>query len=534
MGQPHQAWPDQRYLIVPLILLVPLAVIELVLILPRTLPWFCDQGHPFRGVLLPLLVAGLAVMMAIQLVLLVAVQAVLWRFVNAIWYRERAEADAAFASTTEMSVHAQSVPQTSGEPAAFFIEWLPGERVQLATFDVYVDDQAVWTVTGERLTQMFAPEGRHRVFIKLNHMKSDVVEMDLVAGIYRHLVCGMKPLIQNRFFRFFEKKLKFVAIPVALVCFFIPAAMRFLQEHLAVEFMAIVFLGLLGFYAKASPAFLPPTGSYGLSRGDACLPGGGVMVTRYRRRAVAGFASGSSGCKIFQCLLLSVWTSLRMNTVWGGDHQQDMEHKDGSSHSPLVPSQPSAGPGYLLGWPGRRGSTCTILEMWACLFAGRVRAVFLNSAAWNLMASRDRPSEENPSSGRASGIFRFGRSRRFSGLRGWCSGKIEADRTQGKRKVAKTNPPLPKWDCHKSYFGSALNRFESLGGLKKQSHPLRLRPVRSRVSPPRSPDEMPCNERQPGKGTETANRPKQSHRITTQLLFAAGAGVFLLRDGNRS
>ena len=71
---------------------------------------------------------------------------------------------------------------------------------------------------------------------------------------------------------------------------------------------------------------------------------------------------------------------------------------DGPGQWPPFPLQPSAGPGFLLGWTGRRGSTCTILVMRACPFAGKVRAVFLNSVACNLMASRDGPSDETPSS----------------------------------------------------------------------------------------------------------------------------------------
>src|SRR4051794_21352098 len=46
-----------------------------------------------------------------------------------------------------------------------------------------------------------------------------------------------------------------------------------------------------------------------------------------------------------------------------------------------------------------RGSTqlnYTILTVWAAPFAGRVRAVFLNSVACNLMASRRGSSDEPP------------------------------------------------------------------------------------------------------------------------------------------
>jgi hypothetical protein len=48
-------------------------------------------------------------------------------------------------------------------------------------------------------------------------------------------------------------------------------------------------------------------------------------------------------------------------------------------------------------------------------FAARVRARFGNSAACNLMVSRDGPGDETPSSSRAYGIFRSDRPCRFSG-----------------------------------------------------------------------------------------------------------------------
>src|SRR5205823_5209396 len=44
-----------------------------------------------------------------------------------------------------------------------------------------------------------------------------------------------------------------------------------------------------------------------------------------------------------------------------------------------------------------------------------VRAIFLNTVACNQMSSRHGPADETPSSVRARGIFRSGRSRRFSG-----------------------------------------------------------------------------------------------------------------------
>src|SRR5947209_1292424 len=69
------------------------------------------------------------------------------------------------------------------------------------------------------------------------------------------------------------------------------------------------------------------------------------------------------------------------------DSQRDMQRTPGLSDPPPVPSQPSGVPEFLLGCKERGGSTCTILRVWASAFAGKVRAVFLNSLAFSLVAS---------------------------------------------------------------------------------------------------------------------------------------------------
>ncbi len=81
------------------------------------------------------------------------------------------------------------------------------------------------------------------------------------------------------------------------------------------------------------------------------------------------------------------------------------------------------------------------LELRACPFAGRVRAVFLNSSACNLMAGRDGQGIKlrRP-------VARAGSSDPIdpadsSARRGWCSGRFRADRTSGDAKSGKTKPP---------------------------------------------------------------------------------------------
>jgi hypothetical protein len=246
MGHPYWGQVNQQGLIPPLPLLLPLGVVDTFVVVLPTAPWMCQPGHPFRMLLAP--VVGLAIG------LLLGVQAVLWHLLRKWWIGSKADADAAFA-TFAGSPPAVSIPEPVGEPAAVLVEWIPERRGPLAWFDVYVDDRPVWSVTGERLSAVTVSEGRHRIFIKVNHMVSDVIELDLAGGEFVHLTCGMKPLVQNRFFRFFEWKLMYIATPSALVAFYVPAVTRFIERHFAAELLAIIFLGLLGFYLSLPRLF---------------------------------------------------------------------------------------------------------------------------------------------------------------------------------------------------------------------------------------------------------------------------------------
>ncbi len=235
MGHPYRR---QISLFPPLPVLLLLAIVDTLVVMLPTAPWMCQPGHPERMLLTP--VVGFAIG------LLFGVQTLLWHFLRKWWTGSNAEADAAFGMVSENPPEA-AVAMPTGPLAAVLVEWVPERPGYLAWFDVYVDDQPIWTVTGQRVTPIITTEGPHRIFIKANHMKSDEVELHLVAGESCHLVCGMKPLIPKGFFWFFQMKFLFVAYPVAIVCFFVPAAKRFLLEHFEVEFLAIVVLGLLGF-----------------------------------------------------------------------------------------------------------------------------------------------------------------------------------------------------------------------------------------------------------------------------------------------
>ncbi|QEH34522.1 hypothetical protein OJF2_30620 [Aquisphaera giovannonii] len=134
-----------------------------------------------------------------------------------------------------------------GDLAEVLIEWIPGRRGHLAVYDVHVDGRPVGRVNQERLVAVPVWEGRHQVFLQIGRLRSDVVELDLAGGEVVHLTCGLKPLIQNPFFRFFEAKMLFLAMPVAVAAYFVPPVMHFIERHLAVEFLGILFLWMLGF-----------------------------------------------------------------------------------------------------------------------------------------------------------------------------------------------------------------------------------------------------------------------------------------------
>jgi hypothetical protein len=219
MGHPYRGQVNQQGLIPPLPVLLPLAVVDTFVVVLPAAPWMCQPGHSFRMLLAP--VVGLAIG------LLLCVQAVLWHFLRNWWIGAKADADAAFATVSD-SPAAVAIPEPVGEPAIALVEWIPERRGPLAWFDVYVDDLPVWSVTGERLSAVTVPEGRHQVFIKVNHLVSGLIEVDLAGGEVVHLACGMKPLMRNRFFRFFDLKLRYIVCPAALAAVYVPAVMRFI------------------------------------------------------------------------------------------------------------------------------------------------------------------------------------------------------------------------------------------------------------------------------------------------------------------
>jgi hypothetical protein len=86
-------------------------------------------------------------------------------------------------------------------------------------------------------------------------MVSEVIDVELTSGEVVHLACGMKPLIRNRLFRFFEFKLKYIVSPAAVAAFFVPTVRPFIENHFQVEIIMVASLGLLGFYVSLPRAF---------------------------------------------------------------------------------------------------------------------------------------------------------------------------------------------------------------------------------------------------------------------------------------
>jgi len=231
--------------------MIPLAAIELFVIMPRITPWISDQRHPIRSLLILPVTIGLVLLMVVQSVLLILVLTVLWRLAKGIWSQGQAEADAAFASLDSSRPEAR-VPQPTGELAAVVVEWVFPEgdpdqhgHPDLFEFDVYMDDRPVWTVTGERWTPVIVSEGRHRIFIKVGYMKSEEVEVDLAAGGIQHLTCGLRPMVLGRFFRSFRFKVRYIMGPAALVAVCVPDVMRFICGHFRVELFATAFILVL-------------------------------------------------------------------------------------------------------------------------------------------------------------------------------------------------------------------------------------------------------------------------------------------------
>jgi hypothetical protein len=177
---------------------------------------------------------------------LVAVQIALWDYFRSRYRRWETEADAAFANISRTRPDV-AIQEPISEPAVVCVQRSPGPFARIGDFVVYVDDQPVRALQHEPQVNVFVPAGRHQIFIELGWFRSENVAVDLAGGEEAQLVCGPRAVVRNRFFRFFELKMMFVATPIAIAAFCIPSVMRVLEQHFAAEFLAIIVLSLLGF-----------------------------------------------------------------------------------------------------------------------------------------------------------------------------------------------------------------------------------------------------------------------------------------------
>ncbi len=223
----------------PILVLAILGGLDTVVVCLATAPWLFEDIHSPRILLAPIVNGALIAM-------LVVVQITLWNYSRSRYRRWETEADAAFANISRPKRHVVSQEPIS-EPAVVCIQSSPVPFARFGHFVVYVDDQPVRTSQREPLVNVFVPAGRHQIFIELGRFRSEKVAVDLAGGEQAQLVCGPRPLVRSRFFRFFELKMMFVATPVAIAAFYIPSVMRVVERHFAAEFLAIIVLSQLGF-----------------------------------------------------------------------------------------------------------------------------------------------------------------------------------------------------------------------------------------------------------------------------------------------
>jgi hypothetical protein len=224
-----------------------LAAVDTLAVCLATAPWLFQDIHSPRVLLAPIVNGPLIALLFVGEILL-------WNYVRSRLLRWETESDAAFAKASPSRPEV-AISQAMRELAVLLIRREPGRLAWLAESVVYVDDQAVRSMQLDATAAVLVQPGRHKVFIKSGWFKSDEVNVDLAAGEQVDLGFGCRPPVKSRFFRFFELKMVLVAMPVALAAFCLPGVMRVVERHFAVELLAIVFLGQLGFLVGASRCF---------------------------------------------------------------------------------------------------------------------------------------------------------------------------------------------------------------------------------------------------------------------------------------
>jgi hypothetical protein len=187
-------------------------------------------------------------------------------------------------------------PVRQTDPALVSIALNPGSLARVRpspnyVFSIYVDGTLVGSCPYATVAALLLAEGCHAVSVRMYAGFSDVVELDLAGGDQVELVCAIKPLMRNRFFKIIETKFLFIMIPLALVAFVYPDVVRFIEAHAKYEFLAVVFLFCIGVVVSLPKLFSRKPGAMvSLTQQAACRDGDSPDVTfaEFNRLVSAG------------------------------------------------------------------------------------------------------------------------------------------------------------------------------------------------------------------------------------------------------
>jgi hypothetical protein len=139
------------------------------------------------------------------------------------------------------------------DDATILFRWKPDRMARLrgldrlVCFEIHIDGCQVGTLGSGEGSLVVVSSGPHEVFLRVDRLTSDIVELDLQPGEHAELEGSQKRLIQNRFFQFFERKLIYFIIPLALVAYVSKPVVHFIEAHLQYELFAVLSLASLGF-----------------------------------------------------------------------------------------------------------------------------------------------------------------------------------------------------------------------------------------------------------------------------------------------
>jgi hypothetical protein len=140
-------------------------------------------------------------------------------------------------------------------PSLISIHRIPSYTFRGAPLIVFLNERPVMTIGNASSVEIPVAAGRHEIFVQWSWYKSEILTLDQENRGYTGFECGVKPLITNRFFRFFYRKLFLVGVPVGIAASCFPPFKRFLVDHFVVEFLVIVALGSLALLLNLPKVF---------------------------------------------------------------------------------------------------------------------------------------------------------------------------------------------------------------------------------------------------------------------------------------